>query len=31
MINGIIQMEIADYGLNRSNPIELTFSFENQN
>jgi len=27
---GIIQMEIADYSLNRSNPIELTFSFENK-
>ena len=26
---GIIQMEIADYSFNRSNPIELTFSFEN--
>ena len=26
---GIIQMEIADYSFNRSNPIELTFSFVN--
>ena len=26
---GIIQMEIADFSFNRSNPIELTFSFEN--
>ena len=27
--SGIIQMEIADYSFNRTTPIELTFSFEN--
>ena len=26
---GIIQMEIADYSFNKSTPLELTFSFEN--
>ena len=26
--NGIIQMEVADYSLNNSNPIELSFSFD---
>jgi hypothetical protein len=26
---GIIQMEVGDYSFNRINPIELTFSFEN--
>tara|TARA_B100000963_G_scaffold27406_1_gene20408 strand:+ start:2275 stop:4854 length:2580 start_codon:yes stop_codon:yes gene_type:complete len=26
---GIIQMEVADYSFNRSTPIEITFSFEN--
>ena len=27
--SGIIQMEVGDYSINKSNPIELTFSFEN--